>query len=60
MYMSTGLEISKELSLGDIISKTFSLYAKNLLRYFIPYLAVGAVIGIAETYLIGRDRKSVV
>ncbi len=44
--MSKGKEITEELSLGDVFSKTFELYRLDFLKYIILFVVLEAVIGI--------------
>jgi hypothetical protein len=37
---------SRELSIGEIFSETFSLYSKNFTNYVIPFLVAGAITGL--------------
>ena len=39
--------ISRELSLGEVISKSFGLYRRDFLKYFLLFLVVDTVAGIA-------------
>jgi hypothetical protein len=39
--------ITRELSLGDVISKSFGLYRRDFLKYFLLFLVVDTVAGIA-------------
>jgi hypothetical protein len=41
--------ITRELSLGEVVSKTFELYRRNFAQYFALYLVVEAVIGAVST-----------
>jgi hypothetical protein len=41
--------IARELSLGEVISKTFELYRRNFTKYFVLFAIVGGIIGIATT-----------
>src|SRR6266571_8082773 len=38
--------IRRELSLGDVISKTFELYRRDFTKYFVIFAVVGVIIGI--------------
>ncbi len=44
-----GSPIRNELSLGDVIERTFSLYMRNFLKYFAVFLTFQAVIGVLST-----------
>ncbi len=35
-----------ELSIGEILSQTFNLYSRNLVKYLIPFLAAGILTGL--------------
>jgi zinc-ribbon domain len=41
--------ITRELSLGEVVSKTLGLYRRNFAEYFVLYLVVEAVIGAVST-----------
>jgi len=41
--------IRRELSLGDVISKTFELYRRDFTKYFVLFAVVGVIIGIVTT-----------
>ena len=47
--MSSDQSITKELSLGEVVSKTFALYRRNFVKYFVLAAVVEAVIGIVTT-----------
>jgi hypothetical protein len=38
--------IKRELSLGEVISKTFELYRRDFVKYFVLFAVVEAVIGV--------------
>lgn len=40
---------SEELSVGEIISETFSLYSRHFVHYVIPFLAAGIIVGFLTT-----------
>jgi hypothetical protein len=40
---------SRELSVGEIISKTFMLYQENFTQYLIPFLIAGTITGLLTT-----------
>ena len=42
--------ITKELGLGEVVSKTFNLCRRNFLRYTVLFLAVEIVIGLASVW----------
>ena len=42
--------VTRELSLGEVISKTFELYRRNFLKYTALFLVVEIVIGLAGVY----------
>lgn len=42
---------SRELSIGEIFSETFSLYSENFANYVIPFLVAGAITGVLTTLL---------
>ena len=44
--MSSGKTVTQELSVGEVISKTFELYRRNFVKYLIVYLVVEAIIGV--------------
>ena len=44
--MSQGEGIGHELGLGEVITKTFELYRRNFVSYFILFLVVEAIFGI--------------
>lgn len=47
--MAVDQGISRELNLGEVVSKTFELYRRNFAKYFVLYLVVEAVIGVIST-----------
>jgi len=47
------LGIRRELSLGDVISKTFELYRRDFTKYFVIFAVVGAIIGIVTALAAG-------
>jgi hypothetical protein len=51
--MSLGQGISRELSLGEVISKTFELYRRDFVKYFVLFVVVEAVIGVVDTLVYG-------
>jgi MFS family permease len=46
--MSSGRMVTQELSIGEVISKTFDLYRRNFVKYFVLYLVVEAIIGVVS------------
>ena len=47
--MSSDQGITRELSLGEVVSKTFELYRRGFVKYFILFVVVEAVIGAVTT-----------
>ncbi len=47
--MSSGQGISKELSISEVVSKTFELYRRDFLKYVILFAVVEAIIGVFTT-----------
>jgi hypothetical protein len=41
--------INRELSLGEVLSKTFELYRRDFAKYFILFAVVGVIIGVVTT-----------
>jgi ribosomal protein L40E len=41
--------IKRELSLGEVIQKTFELYQRDFTKYFVVFAIVGAIIGVVMT-----------
>jgi len=41
--------INRELSLGELIQKTFELYRRDFTKYFVLFAIVGAIIGVVMT-----------
>src|SRR5436309_8556006 len=41
--------IKRELSLGEVIQKTFELYRRDFTKYFVLFAIVGAIIGVVMT-----------
>ena len=54
--MSEGQAIVQELSLGDVISKTFEYYRRDFTKYVILFAVVEAIIGVLSTLV----RRSIV
>ena len=50
MAEAQGQEITQELGFGDVVSRTFSLFQRNFVKYFIPFAVVELIIGIATTF----------
>ena len=51
--MSEDQRISQELSLGDVISKTFQLYRREFAKFVLLFLVVEAIIGVLTTLVRG-------
>src|SRR5437867_12797897 len=49
MTMPSEQGIRRELSLGDVISKTFEMYRRDFTKYFVIFAIVGVIIGIVTT-----------
>ncbi len=47
--MSSGQGIAQELSIGDVISKTFELYRRDFSKYLMLFVVVEAIIGVLTT-----------
>ena len=47
--MSNGQGITKELSLGEVVSKTFELYKRDFSKYVVLFVVVEAIIGVFTT-----------
>ena len=41
--------IKRELSLGEVVQKTFELYRRDFIKYFVLFAIVGAIIGVVMT-----------
>ena len=41
--------ITRELSLGEVVSKTFEFYRRNFVKYFVLFAVVEAIIGVVDT-----------
>ena len=39
-------KIQSEISIGEILARTFNLYSRNFVQYFIPFLAAGIITGL--------------
>ena len=50
--MSSGPEINRELSLGEVISKALDIYRRGFIKYFLLFLVVDAVVGIGAALAI--------
>ncbi len=42
-------EINRELSLGEVISKTFEVYRRDFTKYFVLFVVVEVIIGVVTT-----------
>jgi zinc-ribbon domain len=51
--VSSDQGIARELSLGEVVSKTFDLYRRNFAKYFVLYVVVEAVVGLVSTVAYG-------
>ncbi len=49
MTMQPEQGINRELSLGEVISKTFELYRRDFTKYFIVFAVVGIIAGVLTT-----------
>lgn len=47
--VSSDQGITRELGIGEVISKTFELYRRNFAKYFVLFVVVEAIIGIVNT-----------
>ncbi len=47
--MASEQSIVSELSFGEVISRTFELYQRNFVKYFVLFLVVEAIIGVVDT-----------
>ncbi len=47
--MSGANEVTKELSIGELLSQTFDSFRQNFFKYFIVYLIVEAIVGVIGT-----------
>jgi len=48
--MASEQGITRELSLGEVVSKTFELYRRNFVKYIILFVVVEAIIGVVSTF----------
>jgi hypothetical protein len=48
--LATDQGITRELSLGEVVSKTFELYRRNFVKYFVLFVVVEAIIGVVSTW----------
>ena len=48
--MASDQGITRELGLGEVVSKTFELYRRDFLKYFVLFAVVEAVIGVVTTF----------
>src|SRR5713101_1222965 len=46
MTMQSEQRITRELSLGEVLSKTFDLYRRDFTKYFILFAVVEVIIGV--------------
>src|SRR6266852_5124133 len=46
MTMQSEQRITRELSLGEVLSKTFDLYRRDFAKYFVLFAVVGVIIGV--------------
>ena len=51
--MTSGEGITRELSLGEVISKTFGLWRRNFVRYTVLFLVVELVVGLVSVWAYG-------
>src|SRR2546422_10924774 len=49
MTMQPEQSIRRELSLGDVISKTFELYRRDFTKYFVLFAVVGVIVQVVTT-----------
>src|SRR5690348_7208008 len=49
MTMQPEQGIKRELSLGEVLSKTFELYRRDFTKYFVLFAVVGVIIEIVTT-----------
>lgn len=49
MTMESEQGVKRELSLGEVISKTFQVYRRDFTKYFVLFAVVGVVIGVVTT-----------
>jgi len=47
--MSQGQGITREQSLGEVVSKTFDLYRRDFAKYLVLFAVVGAITGVLTT-----------
>jgi hypothetical protein len=47
--MSSEQGITRELGVGEVVSKTFELYRQGFVKYFVLFAVVGVVTGVADT-----------
>src|SRR5438128_12058912 len=47
--MSQGQGITREQSLGEVVSKTFDLYRRDFAKYLVLFVVVGAITGVLTT-----------
>src|SRR5438105_12963546 len=49
MTMQPEQGISRELSLGEVISKTFEVYRRDFSKYFVLFAIVGVIVQVVTT-----------
>src|SRR2546422_1748612 len=49
MTMQLEQGIGRELSLGEVISKTFELYRRDFAKYFVLFAIVGVIVQVVTT-----------
>ncbi|MCL5068389.1 MAG: hypothetical protein M1368_08580, partial [Thaumarchaeota archaeon] len=49
--MPEGQPITRELSLSEVVSKTFQLYGRDFVKYLILFLIIEAIIGVLTSVL---------
>jgi len=49
MTMQPEQGISRELGLGEVISKTFEVYRRDFAKYFVLFAAVGVIVQVVTT-----------
>jgi hypothetical protein len=48
--LSSGRTVPQELGVGEVISKTFDLYRRNFVKYFVLFLVVEAIVGLVSAW----------
>ena len=51
--MSSGQGIAGELSVGEVVSRTFDMYRQNFVKYFVLFVVFEAIIGVVDTWAYG-------